>query len=200
MTDANEQWEAAPGLALSAKAVEEFVRLCVKNSEYDYVSGGHGTSFVDVDELFGPNDGDTELLSELLDATISAIRGLVTQQGYNVLGFIDGRRGPAGAVSLRTLLARAVGVDSVVLRPYKRLLSQAIKPFRIGPQSRVLLVTDVATTGRNVVDAAQLLWRVGSRGCGALAIANRQEGAAEYLATMDIPLYHVLAPVAGDAA
>lgn len=200
MTDARERWVAAPGLKVSESAVKEFVRVCVKNSEYDFVSGGHGTSFVDVDELFGPNDGDSQLLSEILDATAEAIRGFVTSGGYNTLGFIDGRRGPAGAVSLRSLLGRAVGLESVILRPYKRLLSQAIKPFRVGPQSRVLLVTDVATTGRNLVDAAELLWRVGSRGCGAMTIANRQEGAGDYLATMDIPLHHVLAPLAGNPA
>jgi hypothetical protein len=200
MNDAPEQWQAAPGLGLSTSVVDEFVRVCVKNSEYDLVSGGHGTSYIDVDELFGPNDGDSKLLTELLDATAVAIRELAAAEGYNLLAFIDGRRGPAGAVSLRTLLGREVGMESVILRPYKRLLSQAIKPFRVGPDSRVLLVTDVTTTGRNVVDAAELLWRVGSRGCGAITIANRQEGADEYLATMDIPLHHVLASLAGDAA
>ena len=199
MNDAAEQWVAASGLNLSTSAVDEFVRVCVKNSEYDLVSGGHGTSYIDVDEMFGPNDGDGDLLDEVLTATAAAIRDLVESEGYNMLGFIDGRRGPAGAVSLRTLLGREVGMESVILRPYKRLLSQAIKPFRIGPQSRVLLITDVTTTGRNVVEAARLLWQVGSRGCGALAIASRQEGAEEYLATMDIPLHHILAPLASAA-
>jgi hypothetical protein len=200
MNDVKEQWGAAPGLHISAGAVDEFVRVCVKNSEYDLVSGGHGKSYIDVDEIFGPNDGDSELLSELLTATAESIRHLVETEGYNMLGFIDGRRGPAGAISLRTLLGREVGMESIILRPYKRLLSQAIKPFRVRPESRVLLITDVTTTGRNVVDAARLLWQAGARGCGALTIANRQEGAEESLATMDIPLHHILAPLATDAA
>lgn len=194
MTDLEQIWTAAPGLALSREAVAEFVRICIKNSEYDLTSGGHGTSFVDVDELYGPNDGDDGLLSELLSVTTGIISHLAETEGYNTLGFIDGRRGPVGTVSLRTDLAREVGLDSVVLRPYKRLLSQAIKPFRIGADTRVLLITDVATTGRNIVEAAELLRRVGSRGCAALAIANREEGAAEYLSTLDIPLHYVVAP------
>jgi hypothetical protein len=189
-----EHWDAAPGLALSTEAVGEFVRICVKNSEYDFVHGRPGTSYVDVDELFGPNEGDASLLEELINAAATKINQLAVSEGYNLLGFVDGRRGPAGALCLRTQLAQKTGLESVILRPYKRLLSQAIKPFRVGPQSRVLLVTDVATTGRNVVDAATLLWRVGSRRCGAITIANRNEGALERLHMMGIPLSYVVQP------
>lgn len=200
MTDATEHWAAGPGVKLSAEAIDEFVRVCVKNSEYDLVSGGHGPFYVDLDEISGPDNADNKQLTEVLAATSEMIRELVASDGYNMLGFIDSRRGPAGAIALRTLLAQETGMDSIVLRPYKRLLSQAIKPFRVGPGCKVLLITDVATTGRNVVDAARLLWQVGARGCGALAIATRTEGAEEYLATMDVPLHHILAAVADNAA
>ncbi len=165
----SDEWRIAPGLAFPESALAGLQRVLIKNSEWDFVSGGHGRDYIDVDELFSTTVADTDAYSVLLDQTARLIEELRDERDYRSLAFIEGPRGPVGALSARIELARATGMPTLIVRPYKRLLSQAIKPFKTSP-SPILIVTDVATTGTTIAEAARLLWRIGNRRCGALAL------------------------------
>jgi orotate phosphoribosyltransferase len=54
--------------------------------------------------------------------------------------------------------------------------------------ARVLLVDDVATTGKAILEAAEALEKIGLKPVGALVIVDRQEGAKEHLAAAGIKL------------
>ncbi len=197
---ATRTWVASPGAEVAPELLEEFTRVCVKNSEYDYVSGGHGHDFVDLDELFGPNDGEEAKLSGLIESLARRIKDLRDAEGYNLLAFVVTRPGPVGIVAARVLLAQKTGMRSMVIRPEKRLLSQAAKPFVLPKDAHVLIVSDVATTGRSIWHAAEVLWKLGARNCGALAFADRGEGAEHLLSSMDIPLYSIVKVPDSEAA
>lgn len=188
------EWRVAPGVDLPEYALAELQRVLIKNSEWDYVSGGHGRDYVDFDELFSTTVADTSAYSLLLDQTARLIEKLRDDQGYGTLAFVEGPRGPVGALSARIALSRATGMPTVIVRPYKRLLSQAIKPFQVPSKGPILIVTDVATTGTTISEATRLLWRIGARQCGALAFFDREEGAREFLDTLGVPLYYVTRP------
>jgi len=194
-----EVWVPSPGVGVSVEALEEFNRYCVKNSEHDFVSGGHGTSYVDLDELFGTRDREESDRGLILQPMVERIESLKAE-GYNVLAFAANARGPEGIVSARLLVASQTGLQTMVIRPDKRLLSQAAKPATLPSDARVLIVTDVATTGRSIWRAAEVLWMLGARRCGALAIADREEGAEQFLSSLDIPLYSIVKPSKQQAA
>lgn len=187
-------WRSAPGIDIPEEALHDFTRLCVKNSEYDFVSGGHGGDYIDFDEFFMVSSVGHPQARAIVDAAVDHISALCKSGSYDTLAFLETIRGPVGLLSARFYIADAVGLPSIVVRPYKRLLSQAVKPFTLPEGAQVLIVTDVATTGRSITDAATSLWQAGVRRCGALAIADRLEGAHELLSSMDVPLSALLIP------
>ncbi len=189
-------WRLAPGLSLPPDVLADIVNMCVKNSEYNFTSGGQGTSFVDVDEVFATPSGGTDAL---LGVAAQRIRALAEADGYDLLAFVESPRGPVGALSARVPLSERAGLPSIVVRPYKRLLTQAVKPFASLRDKRVLVVTDVATTGGGLSDAVRVLWRTGARQVGALALVDREDGAEELLGTVGIDFHFVLRPPARDA-
>lgn len=191
-TDTAADWRLAPGLSLPPDVLERLVHMCVRNSEYNLTSGGHGTSFVDVDEVFGAPAQGADLMESLLGLATARIDDLKKADGYDLLAFVQGARGPVGALSARVPLSDSTGLSSIVLRPGKRLLTQAIKPFRSLHDTKVLVVTDVATTGGSLTDAVRLLWKAGARQVGALALFDRQDGAEELLDTVGIDFHFVL--------
>jgi hypothetical protein len=185
-------WSFASNLELPEDTRDYLARTVIKNSEWELVAGGHAPTYYDLDELFSRADGQ-EHNKRLLDLTIERIKELQAEHGYASLAFIEELRGPTGVLPARLSLSEATGLPSLILRPYKRLLSQAVKPFRQPPMP-VLIVTDVATTGRTIADAADLLGRLGVRGCGTLAVFDRQEGAADYVSSMGIAFHWVVRP------
>ena len=191
-TDTAADWRLAPGLSLPQDVLERIVDMCVKNSEYNLTSGGHGTSFVDVDEVFGAPAQREDLMKSLLGLATDRIDSLKAADGYDLLAFVQRPRGPVGALSARVPLSETTGLSSIVLRPSKRLFTQAIKPFRSLHDAKVLVVTDVATTVGSLTDAVRLLWKAGARQVGALALFDRQDGAEELLNTVGIDFHFVL--------
>lgn len=192
-------WRLAPGLTLPPDVLADIVNICVKNSEYNFTSGGHGTLFVDVDEMFATPSGGAGTADALLGVAVQRIRALAEAGGYDLLAFVESSRGPVGALSARVPLSEGAGLPSIVVRPHKRLLTQAIKPFASLRDKRVLVVTDVATTGGGLSDAVRVLWRAGARQVGALALVDREDGAEELLGTVGIDFHFVLRPPARDA-
>lgn len=54
--------------------------------------------------------------------------------------------------------------------------------------SKIILVDDVATTGKSLVEAKEALDKIGAKVKGAVVIVDRDEGAKENLAKADLPL------------
>lgn len=62
--------------------------------------------------------------------------------------------------------------------------------YKLG--QNVIILDDVATTGRSILKVARILIEHGLQVRSALVVVDREEGATEYLASYDIKLYSVL--------
>jgi len=90
---------------------------------------------------------------------VERIKELEQVQGVDRVAFVEGDRGPIGAIALKSYVVAETRIASVDVRLRRRLASTAVKdlgnPLRAG--DRVVLVGDVATTGRQLVHAASRL-------------------------------------------
>ena len=68
---------------------------------------------------------------------------------------------------------------------------QQIEGPPIAPAARVILIDDVATTGKAFVESLDILKRMGIKPLKAVCLIDRQEGAREVLAKLDCPLVSV---------
>jgi orotate phosphoribosyltransferase len=98
-----------------------------------------------------------------------------------------------GAVPLAAATSIAAGVPYVVVRKAKKEYGTSNRiegAFEAG--ERVVVLEDVATTGRSALDAVDALRAAGAVVDRVLVVVDRQEGAAELLADHDVELASLL--------
>jgi orotate phosphoribosyltransferase len=98
-----------------------------------------------------------------------------------------------GAVPLAAATSIAAGVPYVVVRKAKKEYGTSNRiegAFAAG--ERVVVLEDVATTGRSALDAVDALRAAGAVVDRVLVVVDRQEGAAELLADHDVELASLL--------
>jgi orotate phosphoribosyltransferase len=98
-------------------------------------------------------------------------------------GFIDGgvdriAGAVLGGIPLVTATSLATGKPTVLIRAEKKDYGTAQQiEGELHPGDRVLLIEDVATTGGQVLEAAQMLTELGARVVAVVAVIDREEGA-----------------------
>ncbi|MCI4362290.1 MAG: orotate phosphoribosyltransferase [Thermoplasmata archaeon] len=94
-----------------------------------------------------------------------------------------------GAVPLVVALALEVGRPYAIVRKSARTHGTGRRvEGDIPPGARVLVVEDVTTTGGSVVETVGLLREAGARVDRVVCVVDRQQGAAERLAAVDVRL------------
>jgi len=81
--------------------------------------------------------------------------------------------------------------EAVFVRPYKNTLRSAIEGRQLGADEKVLIISDIATTGETALKAASKLWLAGAIVAGALVFFDQELGAKENLALKDITLHRL---------
>lgn len=166
--------------------VRAVAQVCLKNSEYDFVRGGHGHSYIDVDEFFGEN---RNLGAErALDALIERLEAVHTRSPLRAVVFVERDSGPVGMIAARHRFADRVSLPLLTLRPRKRIRKAALKGGELKPGDSVVIITDVSTTGETIAEAARMILEFGGRVTAAISFVDRGSGAKETLGQMDIPL------------
>lgn len=165
--------------------------VCVKNSEYGYVQGGHGHCYFDADLLFG--GADTEARDEsageqVIDWLVKQISSAVRDRAANVVAFIESGIGPTGLIAVRAALALRCEIPTVIVRPQRRLVRSRIKGGKIDDGSKVLLLSDVATSGKSLLRASRVIWDHAGTVVGAVVLASHEMGADRGLRQHDVPL------------
>ncbi len=85
-----------------------------------------------------------------------------------------------GGVALAAACSMASGIPFVIVRNAKKGYgTQKMHEGKLEPGDRVLLVEDIATTGGQVIEAAQALTEAGATVERIVAVIDRQEGARE---------------------
>ncbi len=109
------------------------------------------------------------------------------------IAFVEKEDGPVGAVTLKDLLSLSTGIPSVVIRTGRKGPALQVKfahaglsrvegghtigkPFlRSGRSERIVLVSDVATTGRTMLESVDIIERAGGAVKAAFVLYDRQE-------------------------
>src|SRR5258708_32981879 len=105
------------------------------------------------------------------------------------LCFVEKREGPVGTLTLKDLLSLQTGIPAITVRLRSDIPNSVLKikgtPAEgasgcnvLRPRERVLLVSDVATSGDTVLDAIKIVRDAGGMVSVAAVLFDREEGAA----------------------
>lgn len=187
-------------LPLELKAA--LAKVCLKNSEYDYVQGDHGGTYFDVDELCGASldteDGKVALAA--IDAVITRLRTLISERAVNALVFIERDSGPEGLISARTQIAKECGLPAFIARPRRRLIRSRLKGGMLASTTNAVIVSDVSTSGTSIARAAENVWLNGGQVSVAVSLLDHELGARKRLKGLDIDLQPITTVSELDAA
>ena len=152
----------------------------VHASEDGLTSGGTSGFYFDLDRLSTTVD-DIDLLSSWY---IGAISGFVSNNQVDFLAFMEKDSGPVGAITLLGQIVLKTNIPAVVVRLRKRMSGAKVtgKFMITGLYGRkVLLITDVLTTGRIAHDAISAIRGDGGVVVGICTLLDRREKTDETL-------------------
>lgn len=180
---------------LCAKLLERGLR----NSQYYLESGRVAGAYTNLDMVIFGGDTDAEaqyeVISQLVDQFAAEIQEIETVQGQPIdrLAFIDkAGHGPVGTILLASNLIHQSRREGVLIRPYRNTSRSVIRGKGISAGERILIVSDVGTTGRTIMRTAVKIWEKGGIVTGALVFLDNELGARENLAAKGIDLYSLL--------
>lgn len=184
-----------PSDSMEREICHDIARRCLKNSSYDLTSGGRGGNFFDIDEYTTnkspEEEGESaaEKARRVADLCAKKIEELKSK-GIKIdrLAFTERDSGPVGMITYKDLIETVANVEACIIRPRKRLLRSALKGRPFAPGERVALISDVATSGDTIHEAAEKIWNLGGTVSCALVLYDRLEGAREFLSLYDIDL------------
>lgn len=169
----------------------------ISRSSYEQVHAGREVNdYFSADAFLGAPENVRHTAAWLKET----IKGAERAAGARVdrLVFLEREDGPVGAISLKDLTTYLTGIPSVVLRPseintpefffagQRFLVEGKYRP--ILPGERVLVISDVATSGGSLVHAVQSIRNLRAQTVAALVLYDREEGAAEALRSHGVPL------------
>lgn len=172
----------------------------LRNSWYFLQSGKRASSYVNIDNAIvgvdfgtGTEKPQYDVMEGLADQFAFKIREIEEQEPFDRLVFIDkAGRGPVGMIALSSHIAYKSRKEAIFVRPYKNTLRSSIEGRFLNPGERLLIISDVATSGQTILKAASKLWEGGSVIVGALVFFDQEIGATENLSLKDISLYSIL--------
>jgi orotate phosphoribosyltransferase len=142
-------------------------------SWWPLVGGGISSKFFDLDQLVTNTKGKKfmlEVYNDLINEVLDEI-GVI-----DCLAFIEREVGPIGALQLKELLVSKTGIPAVIIRPRKRLVKAGIKGINLIPGQRVVILNDVATSGRGIAKAKNILEKFGVEVPAAVVFISRENG------------------------
>ena len=169
-----------------------------RRSTYTLKHGDHSTVYYDVASFFlGLRNSEEYTVDRAkvrsthgLGEIIANAMGLCDRKEIGRLAFIERGKGEAiGILPAMTTFLQQADLRSCIVRPRKRLKLERILGPSISPGEKILLVSDVATTGRTLVEAARCLKDAGGTVEHAFVIYDRDEGARARLAGISIELH-----------
>ncbi len=168
----------------------------LRNSWYFLQSGRPAQAYLNIDTAMLGDDYDSdsttqhERIEQIVEQFGTKIQEIEQENPFERLVFIDkAGHGPVGMIALSSLLIWRLKKDAVFVRPYRNTLRASSKGRNIEPGERLLIVSDVATTGETILKAASKLWEAGAVVIGALVFYDQELGATENLSSKDLLLY-----------
>lgn len=138
-------------------------RAARRASQYQYTSGERASEFFDLDTMVAVPEGAGLAIGWYCDQ-IGRLRKELPG-GIDKLVFIEKDSGPVGAITLAGAIVERTGIPSLIIRPRRRILAASFKaPFRpwaLRNDDTLVVVSDVATSGRGIRSAIGHLRELG---------------------------------------
>ena len=169
----------------------------LRNSWYYLQSGRKAPAYANIDsailgyrdETMGPLP-QHQIMEDFAEQFAEKIKQIDRESPFHRLAFIDkAGRGPVGMIALSSHIIWKSQKEAVFVRPYRNTLRSVIEGRQLGPNEKVLVISDIATTGETILKAASKLWLAGAIVAGALVFFDQELGAKENLALKDITLH-----------
>lgn len=169
-----------------ASLLVDIIGKSLKNSEHTLTEGLRSSQFLDLDLSLA----DINISEKLTDTIASKFKTLeqIDECKIDKIALIDkGDIGPVGLISLKSSLSKKVNKESIIVRIQKYLVRSAIKG-ELTKGDNVAILSDIATTGFTIHQAAQKIWAYGGKIAFALVVIDRLQGATENLGRKGIHL------------
>ena len=170
-----------------------------RRSTYTMTAGSPASFFLDADEVylgrddvFQTSDGRAQRAHWVTRLAAHIARQVV---GHSIsrLAFIEKvDSGPVGMLTWMSLLVQQTGIDACIVRPRKRLLLSSVKGRPVQRGERLMIVTDVATTGLTISLAARRIRLLGGIVPLAYVLYDRGANALDALERESIELVSFL--------
>lgn len=155
-------------------------------SEWALTNGGRSNYYWDLDSIL-TTPAEIEEVTSCYLGEIDQIR--TTLGPIDRLGFIEKDSGPVGALTLKDLLIVRSNIPGVIIRQQRRILTAAIKGKEpLHPGERIVLISDVSTSGSGILKTAKIVWAFRAKVIAAIVFFDREQGAVENLNRVDIVL------------
>lgn len=161
------------------------ISTCTKSSEWTLSSGAPSNVFFDIDAYMS----DPRKIIELTDLISLKIEELIIAgNDFDKIAFIEKVDGTVGLITLFSSIINKINKPSIIIRPKKKLIKNAIKGS-ISKGERILIINDVATSGKTIFDAAEIVWAHGGKTPYAFVVLDRLQGGTENLDRKGIKLF-----------
>jgi orotate phosphoribosyltransferase len=170
-----------------------------RNSTYVLSSGQSSETYTDIDAYFLGGEGDYDFdlqraqqrLGELVELIVPEIMDVANEHSITRLAFPEKPDdGPVGTLAMMDLILWASQLEGCVVRPDRRLIPARIKGRPVVQGERIMIVSDVATSGGTIARPAACLRELGAVVSVAFVFLDRCQGARERLQQEDIKLEH----------
>ncbi len=164
------------------KSIIDYTR---KNSQYTLVRGHDSNLFYDIDEYYLEISRTKDLINKIVEALNILI---VNGRKFTKVAFLEKIEGTIGLLPLFSSIQAKIDLPTIIIRLGKDLHRSSIKGS-INKKDNILILNDVATSGRTILIAAEKIWSHNAKVSDALVINDRLLGAAQNLAEKDIQLF-----------
>lgn len=150
--------------------VKRILEKGLRSSKYLLVRGKDSPYYYDIDDELSRKIY-TDKVSEWYVLTIKRLK---KELKVDRLAFIEKESGPIGAILLQALIIQKIGIPGFVIRVRRRVLLAAFKgDYSIGKEDKVLLISDVVTSGGTVIQSIKKIEELRMRVVGVVALVNR---------------------------
>jgi orotate phosphoribosyltransferase len=133
------------------------------------------------------------MLQSVVDWYLAAINKIGREYGpINRIAFIEKDSGPVGAIVLTGILVERTKIPAIIVRLRRRLMVNSLKGGEIKAGDRVILVSDVLTSGGGIKNAIQKLRLHKVKVRAAIVLVNRMNSKdiKELEKELAIPLFY----------
>jgi len=149
--------------------VEILIKPGLCQSRWITVGGTESDFYYDIDKAsFSPKT--KEKVDNWYIENLKELQGKFNIDG---IAFIEREAGPVGAITKKDLITAMTGIPSIIVRPRKRIRASVVKGIEKVEGQRIVVITDVVTTGASVNRVIDILQDRGVTIVAVIAMVNR---------------------------